>query len=60
MMGYGIGLALVTANDVFVVLCATVIAGTLARVPREERMMLDEFGDQYRTYMERTGRFFPK
>jgi protein-S-isoprenylcysteine O-methyltransferase Ste14 len=32
----------------------------LLRVPREERMMLDEFGPEYAAYMQRTGRFFPK
>ena len=29
------------------------------RVAREERMMLDTFGDRYRAYMARTGRVFP-
>ena len=29
------------------------------RVAREERMMLEIFGDSYRAYMERTGRIFP-
>ena len=32
----------------------------LVRVPREERMMLDHFGDDYRAYCERTGRIVPK
>lgn len=27
-----------------------------ARIPREEEMMLDQFGDEYRRYAERTGR----
>ena len=43
------------------------VAGAIAvaliwfvRVPREERMMLETFGDEYRRYMARTGRFFPK
>jgi protein-S-isoprenylcysteine O-methyltransferase Ste14 len=31
----------------------------LFRLPREERMMLQEFGDQYRTYMQRTARIVP-
>src|SRR6478609_5453665 len=29
------------------------------RVAREERMMLEAFGDSYRVYMARTGRIFP-
>jgi protein-S-isoprenylcysteine O-methyltransferase Ste14 len=29
------------------------------RVPREERMMLDRYGEEYRAYMHRTGRVFP-
>jgi protein-S-isoprenylcysteine O-methyltransferase Ste14 len=30
------------------------------RAPREERMMLDHFGDSYRAYMKRTGRLMPR
>ena len=30
------------------------------RVPREERMMLDGFGEEYRGYMNRTGRVVPR
>lgn len=30
------------------------------RTGREEKMMLEIFGDSYRTYMKRTGRFLPK
>jgi protein-S-isoprenylcysteine O-methyltransferase Ste14 len=29
------------------------------RVPREERLMLDRFGEEYRAYMDRTGRVVP-
>lgn len=32
----------------------------LTRVPREEQMMLDHFGEAYRQYMLRTGRVIPK
>jgi protein-S-isoprenylcysteine O-methyltransferase Ste14 len=32
----------------------------LVRVPREERMMLEVFGDAYREYMARTGRVIPR
>lgn len=29
------------------------------RTPREEKLMLEKFGDQYAAYMRRTGRLFP-
>ncbi len=32
----------------------------LLRAPREEQMMLDRFGAQYRLYMNRTGRVIPR
>jgi len=32
----------------------------LYRVPREEKMMLDHFGEEYRAYMRRTGRVIPR
>jgi protein-S-isoprenylcysteine O-methyltransferase Ste14 len=30
------------------------------RIPREERMMLEKFGEEYRVYMKRTGRLLPR
>lgn len=30
------------------------------RIPREEEMMRDAFGEEYRRYMSRTGRLFPR
>src|SRR5262245_66686049 len=30
------------------------------RTPREEQMMCDTFGEQYREYVRRTGRLFPR
>jgi protein-S-isoprenylcysteine O-methyltransferase Ste14 len=30
------------------------------QVPREERMMLDHFGDDYRNYAAQTGRIVPR
>jgi protein-S-isoprenylcysteine O-methyltransferase Ste14 len=32
----------------------------LVRVPREERMMLEHFGREYRAYLERTGALLPR
>ncbi len=60
MIGYGISLALVTANLFFIVFAITMIAGVFTRLPKEEQMMIKEFGEQYKAYMQRTGRFFPK
>ena len=59
-MSIGMAFALVTANWVLVLLAAVTIIMLIARVPREEQMMLDEFGEEYEAYMQRTGRFFPK
>lgn len=30
------------------------------RLPREEALMIEKFGDEYREYMKRTGRLFPR
>jgi protein-S-isoprenylcysteine O-methyltransferase Ste14 len=53
-----------------ILLIPNLIAGPLAlvlncaviylRVPREERTLLEEFGDEYRQYMKTTGRILPK
>ena len=59
MFGYGTSLALVTANWVFIVFAVMIIAGSAARVPREEQMMIKEFGEKYKAYMQKTGKFFP-
>ena len=32
----------------------------LARVADEERMLIEQFGDEYRAYMQRTGRLIPR
>ncbi len=32
----------------------------LLRVPREEKRMLENFGEEYRLYMDKTGRFIPR
>ncbi len=38
---------------------AVTILTMVIRAPREETMMLKAFGEPYRAYIERTGRFFP-
>jgi len=57
---WSIGVALVTANWIFVAMAVMVMAVLIARVPREEQMMIEQFGDEYRQYIKRTGKLFPK
>lgn len=41
-------------------LFSLLVLGMLAvRTPKEEQMLIDRFGQQYRDYMAKTGRFFP-
>jgi protein-S-isoprenylcysteine O-methyltransferase Ste14 len=60
MFGWAASVSLLTANWIFVAVCVLSIAGIVGRVPKEEQMMLDAFGDEYKAYMQHTGRFFPK
>jgi protein-S-isoprenylcysteine O-methyltransferase Ste14 len=56
-----IGMALVTANLLVALLqIGVTIAMYLARVADEEAMMIDRFGDEYRTYIRQTGRLLPR
>lgn len=60
MIGFMISIALVTA-DLFLVAFLLVSTIDLAlRIPKEEQMMVEKFGEEYKTYMQRTGRIFPK
>ena len=56
-----LGHFLVSAN-VCVGLCC--LGGTIllyaVRIPKEEKMLLDEFGDEYRRYANRTNRLMPR
>jgi protein-S-isoprenylcysteine O-methyltransferase Ste14 len=54
------GLSLLSASW-FVAGTAAIAFGAamIIRTPQEERMLLEKFGDQYRAYMRRTGRFLP-
>ncbi len=60
MVIWAAALALVSANWVFAGLAVLVIVGFQVRVPREEQMLIDRFGDEYREYMKKTGRFLPR
>jgi hypothetical protein len=41
--------------------CLVVSIVVLAlRIPKEEQMMIEDFGEEYQTYMQRTGSLLPK
>jgi protein-S-isoprenylcysteine O-methyltransferase Ste14 len=60
LIGFLTGIALVTTNLFFIVLLLISIIVLALRIPKEEQMMIEEFGDEYREYIRQTGRLFPK
>lgn len=56
----GIGILLCTANVLVGGLNALgMMAASVVRLPREERMLIERFGDGYRAYQQRVGRYTP-
>jgi protein-S-isoprenylcysteine O-methyltransferase Ste14 len=60
LTGFLTSLALVTANWLLVARLVIHIIILAFRVPREEQMMIEEFGQEYEAYMRTTGRFVPR
>jgi len=60
IMMFCVGCGLVSANLLLLVIFVVGSMFLVLRAPVEEKMLLKEFGDEYRDYMRRTGRFFPK
>ena len=54
----GIGMAI--DNGAFIVLPLGAFTLMVIRVPREEALLVEKFGDAYREYRSRTGRFLPR
>jgi protein-S-isoprenylcysteine O-methyltransferase Ste14 len=57
---FNLGMVLVAANWLILLLWAIAMPYTYHRMFNEEKMMVEEFGDEYVQYMKRTGRLFPK
>lgn len=55
-----LGTSLIAANWSLLVAGGLVIGLLIIRTRTEEEKLLSRFGDRYRAYMERTGRFVPK
>jgi protein-S-isoprenylcysteine O-methyltransferase Ste14 len=60
IIAWMIGAAVITANWAVVAFAVAMMVFVATRVSREEQMMLERFGDGYREYMQRTGRFLPR
>lgn len=60
MLGFMTAIALVTANWFFIALLVVSIIVLALRIPKEEEMMIESFGEEYKAYMQRTGGLFPK
>ncbi len=54
------GLSLIAANWFMATTLALALVLVILRIPREEAMLIERFGDAYRDYQRRTGRFFPR
>ena len=52
--------SLLAANWMIGLLGLSVFTLLAIRTPTEEKKLIERFGDEYRTYMRQTGRFFPR
>ena len=55
-----LSMGLLSAKWIFMALVGVMVVFLPVRIPREEANLIEEFGDEYRDYMKRTGRFFPR
>jgi protein-S-isoprenylcysteine O-methyltransferase Ste14 len=59
IVGWMMSLGLVGATSIPLVFAVLAALHFLLRIRGEEKMMLQQFGDEYREYMKRTGRLLP-
>jgi protein-S-isoprenylcysteine O-methyltransferase Ste14 len=59
IVAWMISLGLVAANWIPFVFATLSALNFMLRIQGEEKMMLQQFGDEYREYMKRTGRLLP-
>ena len=57
---YTIGLMLISSDLLVFIFFAFSIWVNYIRIPDEEQMMIDEFGDEYREYMKHSGKLLPR
>jgi protein-S-isoprenylcysteine O-methyltransferase Ste14 len=57
---YTIGMILISSDLLVLLFFAFTIWVNYRRIPREEQMMIDEFGVEYQEYMAKTGKLLPR
>lgn len=55
-----LALGLMADNWFIILLGALAFVAMASRTPKEESNLIEKFGDQYREYMKRTGRYLPR
>jgi protein-S-isoprenylcysteine O-methyltransferase Ste14 len=55
-----VGIMLLMANGFVIAIGGVALSLLLLRTPIEEAKLIEKFGDEYRAYMQRTGRFLPR
>ena len=55
-----IALGMMADNWFIIALGLLAFIAMASRTPKEEANLIEKFGDEYREYMKRTGRYFPK
>ena len=59
LIGY-LGFALLAENSFIAVITVAAFIVLNIRLPKEEARLIERFGEDYRAYMRRTGKFLPK
>jgi len=57
---FNAGMVLISVNWILLLFLIIAIPFTYWRLSKEEEMLIEQFGDQYREYIKRTGRLIPK
>lgn len=60
LFSFFVGLALVSATWLIALLVVVAVLALGVRIGKEETMMIEQFGSEYRAYMQQTGRFLPR
>lgn len=58
--GLMVGVCLLSANGLLLLGCAILLGLLVARLPQEERALLEAYGERYTNYAKQTGRFLPR